>query len=112
VVQRQFGRVVNITSGSVKMPLSGLELSSGARAGLTGFLAGVTRSVAHSNVTINFLLPESFDTRRLWSSFEAAARRAGTVVETVRAMRREAVPAKRFGDPAELGAACAFPGVP
>jgi 3-oxoacyl-[acyl-carrier protein] reductase len=108
MVARRFGRVVNITSGSVKMPLVGLDLSSGARAGLTGFLAGVARSVAHANVTINFLLPGSFDTRRLRSSFEAAARRAGTDPEAVRAVRRDAIPAKRFGDPAEFGAACAF----
>ena len=65
MVERRFGRIVNITSASVKMPLEGLDLSSGARAGLTGFLAGVARSVAHANVTINFLLPGSFDTRRL-----------------------------------------------
>ena len=67
MVERRFGRIVNITSASVKMPLEGLDLSSGARAGLTGFLAGVARSVAHANVTINFLLPGSFDTRRLQS---------------------------------------------
>ena len=65
MVERRFGRIVNITSGSVKMPLPGLDLSSGARAGLTGFLAGVARSVAHANVTINFLLPGSFDTPRM-----------------------------------------------
>jgi 3-oxoacyl-[acyl-carrier protein] reductase len=59
---RRFGRIVNITSQSVKMPISGLDLSSGARAGLTAFLAGVARSVADKNVTINSLLPGSFDT--------------------------------------------------
>ena len=73
MVARRFGRIVNITSASVKMPLAGLDLSSGARAGLTGFLAGVARSVVHANVTINFLLPGAFDTRRLRSSVEAAA---------------------------------------
>ena len=78
------------------------------RAGLTGFLAGVARSVAHANVTINFLLPGSFDTRRLRSSMEAAAQRAGTDPETVAAQRQGAIPARRFGDPAEFGAACAF----
>lgn len=108
MVSRWFGRIVNITSGSVKMPLAGLDLSSGARAGLTGFLAGVARSVAHANVTINFLLPGSFDTRRLRSSFEAAAERTGTDATAVRAGREAAIPAKRFGDPAEFGAACAF----
>lgn len=108
MVERRFGRIVNITSGSVKMPLAGLDLSSGARAGLTGFLAGVARSVAHANVTINFLLPGSFETRRLKSSFEAAAQRSGTAVETIRSSRQDTIPARRFGDPAEFGAACAF----
>src|SRR5882757_5471280 len=62
MVQRKFGRIVNITSGSVKMPLTGLDLSSGARAGLTAFLAGVARSVAGANVTINNILPGTFET--------------------------------------------------
>ncbi|MDB5310181.1 MAG: family oxidoreductase [Gemmataceae bacterium] len=108
MTERRFGRIVNVTSGSVKMPLAGLDLSSGARAGLTGFLAGVARSVAHANVTINFLLPGSFETDRLRSSFEAAARRTGAEPEAIRSTRREAIPARRFGDPAEFGAACAF----
>jgi 3-oxoacyl-[acyl-carrier protein] reductase len=108
MVARRFGRVVNITSGSVKMPLAGLDLSSGARAGLTGFLAGVARSVAHANVTINFLLPGAFDTLRLRSSFEAAAKRTNSDVAAIRTSREAAIPAKRFGDPAEFGAACAF----
>jgi 3-oxoacyl-[acyl-carrier protein] reductase len=70
---RKFGRIVNITSGSVKMPIAGLDLSSGARAGLTAFLAGVARSVAGSNVTINFILPGTFDTDRLRSNMELGA---------------------------------------
>ena len=65
MVAKKFGRIVNITSGSVKMPIVGLDLSSGARAGLTAFLAGVARSVAASNVTINFVLPGTFETDRL-----------------------------------------------
>jgi 3-oxoacyl-[acyl-carrier protein] reductase len=108
MIERRFGRIVNITSASVKMPLAGLDVSSGARAGLTGFLAGVARSVAHANVTINFLLPGSFETDRLRSSLEAAARRTGAGPEAVRTARREAIPARRFGDPSEFGAACAF----
>jgi 3-oxoacyl-[acyl-carrier protein] reductase len=108
MIERRFGRIVNITSGSVKMPLAGLDVSSGARAGLTGFLAGVARSVAHANVTINFLLPGSFDTRRLKSSLDTAAVKSGRDVETIRTERQQAIPAKRFGDPAEFGAACAF----
>ncbi len=108
MVERRFGRIVNITSGSVKMPLAGLDLSSGARAGLTGFLAGIARTVAHANVTINCLLPGSFETRRLQSAFEALAQQRGTEPENVRAAQQSAIPAKRFGDPAEFGAACAF----
>src|SRR6266446_5959969 len=105
---KKFGRIVNITSGSVKMPLSGLDLSSGARAGLTGFLAGVARSVAASNVTINFLLPGTFETDRLRANMASVAKGKGTSMEAARAERMATVPAKRFGDPAEFGAACAF----
>ena len=108
MTRRRFGRVVNITSASVKMPIPGLDLSSGARAGLTAFLAGVARSVAASNVTINFLLPGSFATDRLESNIKATAERRGVPVEQLRAERAAAVPAKRFGDPNEFGAACAF----
>ncbi len=74
MVAKKFGRIVNITSGSVKMPIAGLDLSSGARAGLTAFLAGVARSVAASNVTINFLLPGAFATDRLRALFESMAK--------------------------------------
>jgi 3-oxoacyl-[acyl-carrier protein] reductase len=108
MVGRRFGRIVNITSSSVKMPLAGLDLSSGARAGLTGFLAGVARSVAHANVTINFLLPGPFETDRLRSNLEGAARARGVDVQEVADERRQGNPARRFGDPAEFGAACAF----
>src|SRR5208282_6260874 len=79
--QRKFGRIVNITSGSVKMPLAGLDLSSGARAGLTAFLAGVARSVAASNVTVNFLLPGTFDTERLQSNLAATAKSKGISID-------------------------------
>ena len=108
MVARGFGRVVNITSGSVKMPLPGLDLSSGARAGLTGFVAGIARSVAHANVTINGLLPGSFDTARIASMSEAAAAKNGTTPAEEKAKRADTIPAKRIGDPAEFGAACAF----
>ena len=108
MIERQFGRIVNITSASVKMPLPGLDLSSGARVGLTGFLAGVARSVAHANVTINFLLPGSFDTRRLQSGQEAIAAGLGVTREEIAERDRRAIPAQRFGRPAEFGAACAF----
>ena len=108
MVERRFGRILNITSASVKMPLSGLDLSSGARVGLTGFLAGVARSVAHANVTINFVLPGAFDTRRLQSGQTAAAERRGVDIEVVRDERRKDIPAGRFGEAAEFGSACAF----
>ncbi len=78
MIAKKFGRIVNITSGSVKMPLFGLDLSSGARAGLTAFLAGVARSVAASNVTINFMLPGIFDTDRFRSNVESTAKKRGT----------------------------------
>lgn len=108
MVERRFGRIVNITSGSVKMPISGLDLSSGARAGLTGFVAGVARSVAHANVTINNLLPGMFDTDRIAALVESQARQSGRSADEIRAERQKSIPAKRFGDPEEFGAACAF----
>jgi 3-oxoacyl-[acyl-carrier protein] reductase len=105
---RQFGRIVNITSQSVKMPLSGLDLSSGARAGLTAFLAGVARDVVHRNVTINNLLPGSFDTARLSSGLAAAANRRGVPESAIEEEWRRGIPAHRFGRPSELGQTCAF----
>ena len=105
---KRFGRIVNITSGSVKMPLAGLDLSSGARAGLTAFLAGIARQVAANNVTINFILPGTFDTDRLRSNMEANAKKQGVTVEQASAARMATVPAKRFGEADEFGAVCAF----
>jgi 3-oxoacyl-[acyl-carrier protein] reductase len=108
MTSRGFGRIVNITSMSVKMPLAGLDLSSGARAGLTAFVAGIARSVAHRNVTINGLLPGSFDTARLRQGFEVAATTTGTPAAMIEQRARELIPARRFGTPAEFGQACAF----
>ena len=108
MVRNKFGRIVNITSGSVKMPLAGLDLSSGARAGLTAFLAGVARSVAQHNVTINFILPGQFLTDRLRSNNESTAKKLGVPVEQVEAQKKTAIPARRFGDADEFGATCAF----
>ena len=108
MVERRFGRIVNITSGSVKMPLPGLDLSSGARAGLTGFLAGVARKLAGSNVTINNLMPGAFDTDRIAALVQNQARQSGRSPDDVRRERERSIPAGRFGDPAEFGAACAF----
>jgi 3-oxoacyl-[acyl-carrier protein] reductase len=106
--QRGFGRIVNITSGSVKMPLAGLDLSSGARAGLTAFLAGVARKVADRNVTINNILPGAFDTDRLQSTLSKTAEQQNKSVAEVAANRAAGIPARRFGQPDEFGAACAF----
>jgi 3-oxoacyl-[acyl-carrier protein] reductase len=108
MVRRKFGRIVNITSGTVKMPLAGLDLSSGARAGLTAFVAGVARTVAADNVTINCIMPGAFETDRLRSTLEGAARKQGTSYESVSAQRKSTIPARRFGEPAEIGALCAF----
>jgi 3-oxoacyl-[acyl-carrier protein] reductase len=108
MIKKKFGRIVNITSGSVKMPLVGLDLSSGARAGLTAFLAGVARSVSQHNVTINFLLPGPFDTDRLRSNAEIAAKRQGVSLEEFQKARAAAIPPKRFGTADEFGATCAF----
>ena len=108
MIARKFGRIVNITSGSVKSSIPGLELSSGARIGLHGFLAGVARDVAASNVTINFLLPGSFATGRLTKVMGFVAQQQGVDRSAVEDKGRAAIPAKRFGDPAEFGDACAF----
>src|SRR6202049_3189570 len=108
MADRKFGRIVNITSGSVKMPLVGLDLSSGARAGLTAFLAGVARSVAASNVTINFMLPGIFDTDRFRSNVESTAKKRGVNYDAALAQNIESVPARRLGTADEFGATCAF----
>jgi len=108
MVEQRFGRILNITSLSVKMPVAGLDLSSGARAGLTAFLAGVARSVADRNVTINNLLPGYFDTDRLRSGLRASAKGSGASEDALAAQRAAQVPAKRFGTAAEFGQVCAF----
>ncbi len=106
--ERGFGRIVNITSMSVRMPIVGLDLSSGARAGLTAFLAGIARTVADKGVTINHLLPGAFDTDRLRGGLQHAAAKSGQSVEELARQRADTIPAKRFGQPDEFGAACAF----
>lgn len=110
MAERGFGRVVNITSSSVKAPLANLGLSNGARSGLTGFVAGLARQSAlvSRNVTINNLLPGAFDTDRLRSNFAHIAKNAGKTPEAVAASRREAIPARRFGTAQEFGEICAF----
>ena len=109
MAQRGFGRIVNITSSAVKAPIDILGLSNGARSGLTGFVAGVSRSsLAARGVTINNLLPGAFDTDRLKVTFEGAATKTGQPVEALMDARRQTIPARRFGQPAEFGAICAF----
>ncbi len=108
MIARRFGRIVNITSGAVKAPIAALGLSNGARSGLTGFVAGLARSVASHNVTVNNLLPGAFDTERLQKTMGSVARAEGISEEAAREWRLGTIPAGRFGDPAEFGAACAF----
>ncbi len=106
---RGFGRVVNITSSSVKAPIDILGLSNGARSGLTGFVAGVARTkLAGQGVTLNNLLPGAFDTDRLRGTMNGAAKKSGQSVEAVMDARRKNIPAQRFGTAEEFGAICAF----
>ena len=108
MIAQRFGRIVNITSGSVKNPIPHLGLSNGARAGLTGFVAGLSRQVAQHNVTINGLLPGQFNTDRINSLFEAAAKRESKDVADIRSAAEAANPSRRLGETNEFGHACAF----
>lgn len=105
---KRFGRIVNITSLSVMMPIPGLDLSSGARAGLTSFLAGVCRQVAPDGVTINNILPGKMDTDRLRAGIAWGAEQAGISPEDEAQRQRDQIPARRFGNPEEFGNLCAF----
>jgi 3-oxoacyl-[acyl-carrier protein] reductase len=108
MIERRFGRIINITSSAVKAPIDILGLSNGARSGLTGFVAGLARRTVAHNVTINNLLPGPFETDRLAATLQASAKASGRTYEDIRAERRSSNPAKRFGDPAEFGDACAY----
>jgi 3-oxoacyl-[acyl-carrier protein] reductase len=108
MIGRGFGRIVNITSSSVKMPIPQLGLSNGARSGLTGFVAGLARQTVGQNVTINNILPGRFDTDRLRSGLENQARKTGRPIEEISAQARQQIPAGRFGQPEEFGQLCAF----
>lgn len=108
MAERRFGRIVNITSASVKSPIPALGMSNGARAGLTGFVAGLARQVARHNVTINNLLPGPFLTDRLRGTAQHNAERAGRTLEQELELRGKENPTGRVGDPAEFGDACAF----
>lgn len=107
MVARRFGRIVNITSSSVRAPLPGLDASSGARAGLTAFVAATARASAKHNVTINSIQPGAFDTDRIRVTLAKGAA-SGEDVATARARREASIPAGRFGRPEEFGALCAF----
>ncbi len=110
MAERGYGRVVNITSAAVKAPIDFLGLSNGARSGLTGFVAGLSRQpqLAGRGVTLNSILPGSFDTDRLKQGFKANAAKAGLTPEELADRRRVMVPAQRFGNAAEFGELCAY----
>ncbi|MBM3564879.1 MAG: SDR family oxidoreductase [Alphaproteobacteria bacterium] len=108
MIGRKFGRIVNITSSAVKAPIDILGLSNGARAGLTGFVAGLSRKTVQHNVTINNLLPGPFDTERFHANVAVGAKKAGRPVADVLAKRIKAVPAGRIGTTTEFGDACAY----
>jgi 3-oxoacyl-[acyl-carrier protein] reductase len=109
MAQRGFGRIVNITSSAVKAPIDILGLSNGARSGLTGFVAGLSRSpLAAQGVTINNLLPGAFDTDRLKTVIAGTSSKTGQSEDAVADARRKTIPARRFGQPEEFGAICAF----
>lgn len=110
MAERGFGRIVNITSGAVKAPIDVLGLSNGARSGLTGFVAGLSRGreLAGRNVTINNMLPGLFDTERLHTSTQSAASSGGQDYQVVLDAKRRGIPASGFGSADEFGALCAF----
>jgi len=108
MIARKFGRIVNITSGAVKAPISVLGLSNGARSGLTGFAAGLAREVARHGVTINNMLPGHFETDRLNATMQARAKAAGQSFEQTWDAGKKANPSGRYGSPDEFGAVCAF----
>jgi len=108
MIERGWGRVVNITSQSVKAPIAQLGLSNSARAGLTGYVAGTARQVAQYGVTINNLLPGIHDTDRATALDSGVVAATGLTMDQARAQREATIPARRYGTAAEFGAACAF----
>jgi len=108
MIARKFGRIVNSTSGAVKSPIPELGLSNGARTGLTGFIAGLSRTTVQHNTTINNLLPGPFDTERLRANMEFNARKLGKSAAELTQARMQANPARRFGTIEEFGDACAY----
>lgn len=108
MMERGWGRVVNITSQSVKAPIPALGLSNSARAGLTGYVAGMSRQVAAKGVCINNLLPGAHDTDRIRTLDTAGSKREGKSLEDYQTARKGTIPANRYGDAADFGATCAF----
>lgn len=108
MIERGWGRIVSITSGSVKSPIPQLGLSNGARAGLTGFIAGTARQVAKHGVIMNNLLPGQHDTDRIKTLMGAIAQRENISVEEARERAQAAIPRGRFGTAEEFGRVCAF----
>ena len=108
MMARKFGRIVNITSAAVKAPIDILGLSNGARSGLTGFVAGLSRKVAQQGVTINNMLPGLFGTARLVGMMDTRAKAQGITAEAALEAARASIPVKRVGTPEEFGAMCAF----
>jgi len=108
MIAREFGRIINITSLSVRMPILGLDLSSAARAGLTAFMAGPAREFTRHNVTVNNILPGMFDTDRLRNSTRRMAEIAHRSHGEMSQQRKSSVPARRFGEASEVGDLCAY----
>ena len=108
MIDRGWGRIVNITSGAVKSPIPQLGLSNSARAGLTGYVAGTSRQVAKHGVTINNLLPGIHATDRAIQLDTGVAKAKGISIEEARAQREASIPAHRYGTRKEFGSTCAF----
>ncbi|MEO6566502.1 MAG: SDR family oxidoreductase [Casimicrobiaceae bacterium] len=108
MMARKFGRIVNITSAAVKAPIDILGLSNGARSGLTGFVAGLSRKVAGHGVTINNMLPGLFDTARLQGMMKTRAAAQRITADAALDAARTSIPTGRVGTPEEFGAMCAF----
>ncbi len=108
MIEQGWGRVINITSQSVKAPIPQLGLSNSARAGLTGYVAGTARQVALHGVTINNLLPGIHATDRATALDGPVAKAEGITMDEAMARRAATIPARRYGTAAEFGAACAF----
>jgi 3-oxoacyl-[acyl-carrier protein] reductase len=108
MMERGFGRIINITSASIKHPIAALELSNGARLGLTGAVAVLARKAVRNNDTINGILPGPFDTDRLRGTTQKMAEARNVAFSVVDAERKTAVPAGRFGSAEEYGSVVAF----